>query len=92
MGSQEGRAPVRVVDGTLLLPWSLMSEFPFRRGITHPLLGLVWPDWWKISFLWPSFDSQKRSSHRDRIVAKRFHTNRRHRLFGIIKLLWPNSI
>ena len=39
MGSQEGRAPVRVVDGTLLLPWSLMSEFPFRRGIAHPLLG-----------------------------------------------------
>lgn len=29
MGAQEGRAPVRVVDGTLLLPLSFMRFFNF---------------------------------------------------------------
>jgi len=28
-GVKEGRSPVRVIDGMLLLRWSLMSEFPF---------------------------------------------------------------
>ncbi|MED6109780.1 hypothetical protein PIB30_036723 [Stylosanthes scabra] len=42
MGSQEGRAPVRVVDGTLLLPWSLMSFLSDGESLI-PCLVLVSP-------------------------------------------------
>lgn len=46
--------------------WIRIWRWIFLSNWDRPLIwsmspGLIWPGWWKISFLWPSFLSQKRS-------------------------------